>query len=108
MTPHRSEAPTLSLSYPADALAAIPYLLGFHPTDSVVVLAIRGRHAVLAARHDLPPGGAPEPAPAAGDSAAAGPGATVAGLVAHLAAAVRQQSATAAIVVGYGPAQRVR
>lgn len=39
---------------PADLIAAVPYLLGFHPSDSVVVLAFRDRRLEFAARHDLP------------------------------------------------------
>ena len=51
MTPECS----LKVSSPADLLAAVPYLIGFHPADSLVVLAFRGRTVVFAARQDLPP-----------------------------------------------------
>src|SRR5256885_11776157 len=106
MTPPRSELPPIRLSYPADALAAIPYLLGFHPAASVVVLAIRGQTTVLTARHDLPlDQTAPAPAPTL---TRAEPGPTVADMVAHLVTTVCQQAATAAIVVGYGAAGPVR
>ena len=41
--------PRLSLREPTDVLAAIPYLIGFHPTDCVVVLALHGRRMAFAA-----------------------------------------------------------
>ncbi|UFN96777.1 DUF4192 domain-containing protein [Micromonospora aurantiaca] len=42
---------------PADLAAAVPYLIGFHPSDgSVVVIACNGRRIVFAARGDLPAG----------------------------------------------------
>ncbi|MFD0787811.1 DUF4192 family protein, partial [Micromonospora azadirachtae] len=49
-----TEPPRLAVRSPADLLAAVPYLLGFHPADSVVVVAMRGRRVVFAARADLP------------------------------------------------------
>ncbi|MDX6322211.1 MAG: hypothetical protein QOF52_2069 [Propionibacteriaceae bacterium] len=45
----------LRTSGPADLLELVPYLLGFHPTESVVLVVIRGREVALAARVDLPP-----------------------------------------------------
>ncbi|GAA3747043.1 DUF4192 domain-containing protein [Micromonospora maritima] len=85
-----TERPRLSVRSPGDLVAAVPYLLGFHPADSVVVVAVRGRRVVFAARGDLPEAGA-DPAPAAR----------------HLAEVVARQDADAATVVGYGPAARV-
>ncbi|MFD6662768.1 DUF4192 domain-containing protein [Micromonospora chalcea] len=85
-----TEQPRLSVRSPADMVAAVPYLLGFHPADSVVVVAVRGRRVVFAARGDLPAPGA-DPGPAAR----------------HLAQVVARQDADAATVVGYGPATRV-
>ncbi|MGW5082803.1 DUF4192 domain-containing protein [Micromonospora echinospora] len=85
-----TEQPRLSVRSPADMVAAVPYLLGFHPADSVVVVAVRGRRVVFAARGDLPAPGA-DPGPAAR----------------HLAQVVARQDADAATVVGYGPAARV-
>ncbi|PTA43570.1 DUF4192 domain-containing protein [Micromonospora sp. RP3T] len=42
---------------PADLAAAVPYLIGFHPSDgSAVVIACNDRHIVFAARGDLPTG----------------------------------------------------
>ncbi|HYP44104.1 MAG TPA: DUF4192 domain-containing protein [Propionibacteriaceae bacterium] len=40
---------------PADLLALVPYLLGFRPTESLVLLLIRQGQVLLTARIDLPP-----------------------------------------------------
>ncbi|WP_405091742.1 DUF4192 domain-containing protein [Micromonospora sp. NBC_01392] len=85
-----TERPRLSVRSPADLVAAVPYLLGFHPEDSVVVVAVRGRRVVFAARGDLPEPGV-DPGPAAR----------------HLAQVVARQDADAATVIGFGPATRV-
>jgi hypothetical protein len=77
---------SLTLRSPADLLAAVPYLLGFHPTNSVVLLAQRGKRVIFQARTD-----APEP----------GEIDQLAGYLAEIAA---RQSPTAVIVIGYGPA----
>ncbi|NES29775.1 DUF4192 family protein [Micromonospora terminaliae] len=84
------ERPRLAVRSPADLVAAVPYLLGFHPADSVVVVAMRGRRVVFAARGDLPEPGS-DPGPAAR----------------HLADVVARQRTDAATVLGYGPAARV-
>ncbi|MEV6910488.1 DUF4192 domain-containing protein [Amycolatopsis sp. NPDC051071] len=50
----------VDLKDPADLLAAIPYLLGFHPEDSVVVFGVRGpdrKQQGIVLRVDLPPPG---------------------------------------------------
>lgn len=47
-------AVTATVKTPVDLVAVVPYLLGFHPSASVVVLGFRGRHLEFAARHDLP------------------------------------------------------
>ncbi|SBT49611.1 DUF4192 domain-containing protein [Micromonospora auratinigra] len=88
MTP--TDRPRLAVRSPADLLAAVPYLLGFHPADSVVVVAFRGRRVVFAARADLPePGTDPRPA------------------ARHLVEVVGRQETDSATVIGYGPAARV-
>lgn len=49
-------APTagqIRLSDPSELIAAIPHLLGFHPHDSVVLLALHGRRLGLSLRADL-------------------------------------------------------
>ena len=49
-----SSAPTLRATTPADLLAVVPYLLGFHPRESLVLLALHSRRVELVARVDLP------------------------------------------------------
>jgi hypothetical protein len=77
----------LALQSPADLIAAIPFLLGFHPTDSVVVVGLRARHVVFAARGDLgePPS-----------------------FVEYVTSVVMRQDIDTAAVVGYGPDERAR
>src|SRR6266704_3663050 len=43
-----------SLRSVGDLLAVVPYLLGFHPTDSAVVLGVRDRKIIFQVRGDLP------------------------------------------------------
>lgn len=45
--------PVVRASEPDELLALVPYLLGFHPEDSLVVLALRDTRLVLTARLDL-------------------------------------------------------
>jgi hypothetical protein len=45
---------TLHAKSPADVLAVVPYVLGFHPADSLVLLTVEGEDQ-LHARVDLPP-----------------------------------------------------
>lgn len=49
--------PRFKLKTPADIVDAVPYLLGFQPHDSLVVLSLRGarKRVGLTARVDLPP-----------------------------------------------------
>lgn len=44
---------TLTAQSPEEVLAAVPYLLGFHPQQSFVVVALRGTRVVFTARVDL-------------------------------------------------------
>jgi len=76
----------MMLHGPADILSLVPFVLGFHPADSVVVLGIRDRRLVFQARGDL---------------------ADAAHLAGHYAAVVGRQQVTAVIVIGYGPATSV-
>jgi uncharacterized protein DUF4192 len=76
---------SLTLRSPADVLAAVPYLLGFHPTNSVVLIGLRGKRVIFQARTDAP-------VPHEIDSVAA-----------YLAAVSARQSPTSAIIIGYGP-----
>jgi hypothetical protein len=45
--------PTLRISGPAQILQIVPYLLGFHPECSVVIVALRGRTVLVSARYNM-------------------------------------------------------
>ena len=53
----RSLAPDIIARRPDDVLATVPYLLGFHPSESLVVIALRRprNRVVCTMRMDLPP-----------------------------------------------------
>lgn len=77
--------PALTLTTPADILAAVPYIVGFHPTDSLVVIGLAGRvgqgEMRVCARWNLPlPPGSLRP----------------------LAALFARESITHLVAVGYG------
>jgi hypothetical protein len=74
---------SLHVSSLHEFLAAVPYLLGFHPTDSVVVVALKDRRVLCAAR-----AGCDDP-------------------VDHTAEVLVRQGAEAAAVIGYGEYERV-
>jgi hypothetical protein len=78
----------IHLRGPAEIVAAVPYLLGFHPTDSVVVLAVHGDHLASVLRLDLPETGTDDDYPA---------------LLDDLTDRVTCHGATACVLVGYGP-----
>jgi hypothetical protein len=67
-----------------DLLAVVPYLLGFHPADSVVLVALQDGRVVLPVRADLPP-------PTEAED-----------LAKHLAGLVVRHGTTSAVVLGYG------
>ncbi len=46
-------APQIKMSEPSDVIALVPYLLGFHPTDSLVVLVLAEGQVRLTSRVDL-------------------------------------------------------
>lgn len=79
----------LTLQTPTDLLAAVPYLLGFHPHDSVVVIGLCGTRVVFSVRTDLPP---PEHASAVVD---------------QLVGVVAEHGVDFALLIGYGEGQRV-
>lgn len=83
----------VTLRTPTDVLAAVPYLLGFHPTDSAVAVGLRGPRVVFNARADLPPVG--------------GPAQEITDLAMQIAEVLHGQAANAALVVGYGAADQV-
>lgn len=49
--------PDITLTSPTDLVAVVPYLLGFHPSDSLVMVGLSGGTIALSARVDLPPPG---------------------------------------------------
>jgi Domain of unknown function (DUF4192) len=53
----RRQAPQrrLKVRRPDELLAIIPYLVGFHPDESIVVVFIKSNRILLTARTDLPP-----------------------------------------------------
>jgi Domain of unknown function (DUF4192) len=79
----------ITLSTPADIIAAVPHLLGFAPADSLVVLALTGPRLLAAIRYDLP-------APA--DTAI---------LTEHLISCLAANRADEVVLLGYGPASQV-
>lgn len=89
------EQPRLCLSSPADILAVVPYLLGFHPGDSIVVLGVGGPRlrVRITSRADLP---------LAGDVAASEAGAQ------RVAEMLCGKSVEQVIVVAYGTDDRAR
>lgn len=50
----RPVATRLRVADPTDLLAVLPFLLGFHPQESVVTVLVRGGRVALTARVDLP------------------------------------------------------
>jgi hypothetical protein len=86
--------PRLRLSEPVDVLAAVPYLVGYHPTESLVLLGLRGRQLIFTARYDLP----------ALDS----PRRVLRATVEHLLDVVARQSLTGVLIVAFGSEERAR
>jgi hypothetical protein len=83
----------LTVRSPAELISAVPFLIGFHPADSLTVVALRGPEIVFAVRADLPERCAPpEQARAA---------------VGHLGSVVIGQQVHAVAIIGYGDAYRV-
>jgi hypothetical protein len=76
----------LVIRSPQDAIAAVPYLLGFHPSRSLVVIAYDGPRGTCAVRLDLPV------PPAAGE---------------RVAALMTGNRFRKALLLGYGPADEV-
>ena len=85
-----SRQPRVRVSSPADVLAVVPHLLGFHPASSLVVMGVgRPRARVqLAFRYDLPD---PPDAVHAADIAE------------HATEVLRHRRLSTVIGVGYGP-----
>jgi hypothetical protein len=83
---------TLMVRSPADLINAVPYLIGFHPADSITVVAFRTGRVIFAGRQDLPP---PDRTPAEARAEAQ-----------QMAEVIVRQDADAATVIGYGEAPR--
>jgi hypothetical protein len=81
--------PSVALNKPAEILAAVPYMLGFHPSESIVVLGLRRKDLVFQLRGNLP----------ARDEVAA--------FAAYYARLVHRQRVTAALLIGYGAGSAV-
>jgi hypothetical protein len=77
-----------------DVLAAIPFVLGYHPAECVVVIGMRGKRLLFTARGDLPDRSAP-------------PG-EIGERVDRLTEVVLRQEPTGVLVVGFGDDDRVR
>lgn len=88
------ERPAIRVASPRDLLSIVPYLLGFHPQRSLIVVGIRPPrdrvHVCL--RYDLPD--PPEPGHAHD-------------IAAHAAAVLAREHVTTAVVAGYGPSHLV-
>jgi len=82
------------VSGPADILAVVPHLLGFHPKLSFVVIGAGGprRRVEIGFRYDLPD-------PPGAESAA--------DIAAHAVAVLAQRGANTVIGIGYGPGRLV-
>lgn len=76
----------LTLTSPADILAAVPYLVGFHPQDSLIVIGLDHGQAKVAARWELP---------------------FPPGTLAPLEALFEREGVTEIVVVGYGGGESV-
>lgn len=87
-----SSEPDLRLRTPTDVLGAVPYLLGFHPVDSVVLLGMRARRLVFHARADLP----------AADASAR----EILAVATDLATLFAARGIESVLVVGYGAVER--
>ena len=87
------EPPILQLRSPQDVIAAVPYLLGFHPADSLVAVGADGPQGTCAMRLDLPPD----------DSQLE----HMADAAEHLAGLLSHHRFRHAVLVGYGAPERV-
>jgi hypothetical protein len=88
MTNTTGRIPMVIRSIP-DAIAAVPYLLGFHPSESLVVIGYDGPHNMCAIRVDLP---------AQGETAATAE---------RVASVLGDNGFRRALILGYGPAEQV-
>ncbi len=88
-----SSRPRVRIHSAAGLLATIPHLLGFTPSDSLIVVGVTAQGQVqLAFRYDLPD-------PAGTDTAVE--------ITQHALSVLTQQNLPVAVVAGYGPGTRV-
>lgn len=85
-----AQRPRVRISSPAGLLAVVPYLLGFHPSRSLVVVGLGSprRQVKVGFRYDLPD--PPDPQLARD-------------IAAHAVAVLTGQQLTDAVAIGYGP-----
>jgi hypothetical protein len=81
------DPPRVTLRSPTDLIALTPYLLGFHPSHSLVVVALQDGQVAFAARADLPGHRGPVRAAAR-----------------QIVQTVARQTVDAVALLGYGPA----
>lgn len=84
----------LWLDSPAELLALVPYLIGYHPTSSLVMVALADQRVIVVARLDLP---------TTDDETR-----EVLASVHRAADVASEEGATGAILIGYGPDELVR
>src|SRR3954447_21785964 len=80
---------TYVLRSSADVIAAVPFVLGFHPAHSLVAVGLHAQRVLFAARYDLPAA------------------AMVEEQARHLAAVTKGQGVNGIILIGYGPEEQV-
>ncbi|MBB2944737.1 hypothetical protein FB565_004470 [Actinoplanes lutulentus] len=78
---------------PSDLIAIVPFVLGYHPANSVTVLGLTGQDVTFGACYELPPPDCDD-----GDAQE---------LALTVAATVARQEIQSLVVVGFGPAARV-
>ncbi|TMR95605.1 DUF4192 domain-containing protein [Nonomuraea basaltis] len=81
-SPFPSSESCLILTSPADILAAVPYLVGFHPSSSIIVIGLDRGQAKMVVRWGLP---------------------LPPGTLAPLAPLFDREGVTQVVIVGYGP-----
>lgn len=81
-----SSEPCLTLTCPTDILAAVPYLVGFHPATSLVVVGLANGRAKMVARWGLP---------------------FPPGTLNAMAPLIDREEVTDIVIVGYGPGDLV-
>ncbi|ACY97145.1 MULTISPECIES: DUF4192 domain-containing protein [Thermomonospora] len=88
----RTDRPALKIRSPHDAVSVVPYLLGFHPADSLVAIGFDGPAGTCAMRFDLPRSGAAE---------------LREGLAERAGLLLSRNGFRQVLLIGYGPAERV-